>query len=61
MDCIYFDNGDCRAQPFSKMVRRGVLAGFYKPSDDEIRTYCKAQFTGCPRFKAYQEHLKSAK
>ena len=60
VDCIYFVGGDCRAQPFSLTVGLGAKGGFYKPTDEEIRKYCKADFTECPRYKAYIEYLVAA-
>ena len=59
VDCIYFANSECRAQP----VVHGVSAPgeFYKPNEQDQKEYCKngANFQYCPRFIAYQAHLKA--
>jgi hypothetical protein len=59
VDCIYFANNECRAQP----VVRGVSAvgESYKPTEADQKDFCKnsAEFQGCPRFVAYQNHLKA--
>lgn len=63
VDCIYLNGGECRAQPFiAKMPgRMGEELNFFKPIEDDQNRYCKKTegFQFCPRFKAYQEHLRA--
>jgi hypothetical protein len=58
MDCIYFSGSECLAQPHSIAKRP-----HYKPTDEDQKLYCKNgnEFKACPRFTAYQEHVKSFK
>ena len=60
MECVYFSNGDCTAQPVEmKMIHR---MPFYKPTDEEKKSLCqtKDSFLNCGRFKGYQQHLQAA-
>jgi hypothetical protein len=58
LDCIYLTNEQCRAQPFLVDVSGG---GHYKPAQEDQKAYCKnsGEFQGCPRFEAYQDHLRA--
>jgi hypothetical protein len=61
VNCVYLVDGECRAQPFTKMHGSRGSTGFYKPTEEEQKNYCQAYtFNTCPRFKAYQDHLKFA-
>jgi hypothetical protein len=54
MLCVYFLQERCAAQP---LVEKGLL--FYKPEEGDKNIYCKTgDFMRCPRFMAYQAHLK---
>ena len=53
MDCGYFVNGDCVVPPF------GAQGYYYKPTEEEQKALCKNEFRACPRFTAYQNHLKA--
>jgi len=54
MDCGYFVNGDCTVPPF------GAHGHYYKPTEEEKKQFCKSEkFNTCPRFTAYQNHLKA--
>jgi hypothetical protein len=59
VDCIYFANNECRAQP----VVRGVsgVGDFYKPTAEEQKDFCKerSNFRACARLLAYQTHLRA--
>lgn len=56
MDCIYFDQGECRAVPYLPKYKE-----YYKPTEEEQKKYCKdlRNFRACPRLQAYQTHLKA--
>jgi hypothetical protein len=58
MDCIYLSRNDCLAQPASALKRE-----HYKPTDEDQKLFCKngSEFKACPRFTAYQEHVRSFK
>lgn len=61
VDCIYLTKGECRAQPFARVgFGRGGFA-FYTPTETEQVKYCNngPEFKACPRFVAYQDHLKA--
>jgi hypothetical protein len=66
VNCIYLINGNCWAQPFAARtsLERQQLAeaiSFYKPTEEDQAAYCAfATFLKCPRFTAYQDHLKAA-
>ena len=55
VDCGYFVEGDCVAQPFA------MGGHYYKPTEEEKKRFCENEneFKVCPRFTAYQEHLKA--
>ena len=57
VDCIYFLKDECWAQPFVS----GEKGGYYAPTEEEQKKHCKneANFHYCPRFTAYQNHLKA--
>jgi hypothetical protein len=59
VDCIYFANNQCRAQPV--IVGVSTMGESYKPTEADKRKYCQneAEFKACPRFTAYQNHLKA--
>ena len=61
VDCIYFINGQCWAQPFATRTHTGPDIEFYKPTDEDQKNYCKEirNFQTCPRFLAYQGHLRA--
>lgn len=58
VNCIYFINDICRAQPQTAINR---INQFYKPIEQEQGEFCKngPAFEKCPRFRAYQDHLKA--
>ena len=59
VDCIYFIKERCFAQPI--LVSGDVDAHHYKPNEDDKKAYCNngEEFKECPRFDAYQDHLKA--
>ena len=67
MDCIYFVNDVCRAQPFTVTRSGGTTGGFYKPTEEEQKKFCKNggdvgipdDFTYCKRYRAYVDYLKA--
>ena len=60
LDCIYFNcKGNtcvCKAHPVIGEVY------FYKPTEADVDKYCKndEKFDACPRYEAYQDHLKAS-
>jgi hypothetical protein len=59
VDCIYLDDGNCRAQPHVANYA-GERANYYRPNEEERKHYCGSlDFTNCPRYKAYQSHLSA--
>ena len=62
VDCIYLNGDECRAQPYSQRVK-GAMEGmlFYKPNEEDKKRFCQlaSQFKECPRFVAYQNHLRA--
>jgi hypothetical protein len=57
VECIYLNDGECRAQPRQHL---GEKKNYYKPSEDDKKQYCTApDFQRCPRFSAYQNHMKA--
>jgi hypothetical protein len=62
VNCIYFNTGECWAQPFATQMPGVPTAEHYKPTDDEKNRYCmnEKEFRACPRFKAYQADLKAS-
>lgn len=66
VNCIYFINGKCWAQPFAARSKLSQSAAaeqveFYKPTEEEQKKYCMniGEFRACPRFQAYQDDLKA--
>ena len=67
VDCIYYVNGMCRAQPFTVVEGRGTRGGFYKPTEEEQKKYCKNggdvgipdDFIHCIRYRAYLDYLRA--
>jgi hypothetical protein len=58
MECVYFLQERCAAQPLVEKGQRGLL--FYKPDEGDKNAFCKTgAFMKCPRFTAYQNHLKA--
>jgi hypothetical protein len=57
LDCIYFTKGECLAQPFVKLPSKE----YYKPNEEDQKSFCKNrdEFRACPRFGAFQEHLRA--
>ena len=58
LDCIYFMNNECRAQPI--LVGVSKMGEAYHPTELDQKEYCKGsdKFKECPRFVAYHEHLR---
>jgi hypothetical protein len=55
VDCIYFIGGECRAQ-----INTDKTGKCYIPTQQDQKDYCKdEEFLSCPRFEAYQTHLKT--
>jgi len=55
VDCIYFIGGECRAQ-----LNTDKVGKCYTPTEEDQKNYCKDEdFGGCPRFRAYQTHLRA--
>jgi len=62
VDCIYLNYDECRAQPYiAKKIGRPEDMTFYNPSKEDKEKYCQVagQFKDCPRFVAYQNHLRA--
>jgi hypothetical protein len=71
VDCVYLINKQCWAQPFAELIGRaergsykptlGTNIEFYKPTEEDQTEHCtnKVNFEKCPRFTAYQSHLKA--
>ena len=59
VNCIYFIYDVCRSQPHIPLNDR--TDQFYKPTPGEQGDFCKngPAFEKCPRFVAYQNHLKA--
>jgi hypothetical protein len=59
VNCIYFIYDVCRSQPHIPLNNR--IDQFYKPTGPEQGELCKngPAFEKCPRFVAYQNHLKA--
>jgi len=59
VNCIYFIYDVCRSQPHIPLNNK--TDQFYKPTPEEQSTLCKngPAFEKCPRFRAYQDHLKA--
>ena len=57
MDCVYFFEDECRAQPFMDKTE-----GYYKPTQEDQTGFCRnPDPTGshtCPRAEAYRIHLR---
>jgi hypothetical protein len=60
VNCIYFILDVCRSQPHIPLYDK--VDQFYKPTPQDQTEFCKngKEFAGCPRFTAYQNHLKAA-
>ena len=57
VNCVYLFKDECRAQPFVDKEE-----GYYKPIDEDRKRFCSmraSNFRGCPRFQAYQDHLRA--
>ena len=56
MNCIYLSTSVCQAQPIPFKAR----TMFYTPTEEEQKEFCKNKenFQECPRYVAYQQHLK---
>lgn len=66
VECVYFINGQCYAQPFARRTNLERQSGlgpdveFYKPVEQDQLDFCKNKaFRVCPRFQAYLDHLKA--
>ncbi|MGA2626035.1 MAG: hypothetical protein ABSF63_03110 [Candidatus Bathyarchaeia archaeon] len=59
LDCVYLLEDYCTAQQTAIAGRSPGLAGYYEPTVTELKAFCNSgAFINCPRFKAYQAHLK---
>lgn len=61
VNCVYFINEECWAQPFAKQMQTGPAFEHYKPTEEDHKDWCKnrAMFRACPRLLTYQDHLKA--
>jgi len=67
MDCVYLLEGHCTAQSTAKIGRQIEDAGYYKPTEQEQRMFCKNgggigipdDFTYCRRYRAYLDYLRA--
>ena len=61
VNCIYFANNECRAQPVVLGV--SAMGEFYKPTEEDQTRFCRntrsVGFRTCPRLLTYQGHLKA--
>jgi len=59
MECVYFSNGDCMAQPIE--IRAIDKRASYKPTEEERKALCQTNdaFVRCGRFMGYQQHLRA--
>jgi hypothetical protein len=59
MNCIYFVQDHCTAQPHAVANANFPSAGYYKPTDDERKEFCNNAGIAdtCPRFKQYKLYL----
>jgi len=59
MECVYFSEGHCTAQPAEmKLIHHKP---FYQPTEEERKALCqtKEDFLRCGRFIGYQQHLRA--
>jgi hypothetical protein len=55
LECIYFIDNECRAQ-----LNTDKAGKCYAPTEEDQTSYCKdEEFPDCPRFIAYQDHLRA--
>ncbi len=55
LECVYFYEGSCLVRPIAIPDMK-----FYKPNEEDQKNYCKtSDFDKCPRFSAFQAHLKA--
>lgn len=62
VDCIYLNEDECRAQPYvAKRIARPEDRTFYKPNEEDKKEFChqRVEFRSCPRYQAYQSHLRA--
>jgi hypothetical protein len=61
VNCIYLVEGYCTAQPTAEANMLVAAAGYYKPDQGDLGTFCavKEKFKDCPRFVAYLNHLRA--
>jgi hypothetical protein len=61
VDCVYLVEGYCTAQPTAEANKMIAAAGYYKPDQSDLGTFCtvKEKFKECPRFTAYHSHLRA--
>lgn len=59
VNCIYFTNNECRAQPVVLGV--SAMGEFYKPTEEDQSRFCRntRMMRTCPRAGLYHEHLRA--